>query len=66
LSVPWYRIILLNRKKEAPMDYTCMKCNENSVDVTELYCSYCSLEMLAESMENSDLIDQLFILQEAN
>ena len=47
-------------------EYTCMKCNENIVDILELYCSHCSLEMLAESMENSDLIDQLFILQEAN
>ena len=66
LSPPWYKIILLNRKKEAPMDYTCMKCNENAVDVTELYCSHCSLDMLAESMIDSDLIDQLFLVKEAN
>ena len=47
------------------MEYTCMKCNENAVDVTELYCQHCSLEMLANSMIDSELIDQLFILQEA-
>jgi hypothetical protein len=67
LSVPWYRIILLNRKKATPMtEYTCMKCNENIVDILELYCSHCSLEMLAESMIDYDLIDQLFLAKEAN
>jgi hypothetical protein len=34
--------------------YTCMKCNENTVDVLELYCSHCSLEMLADSMQYTD------------
>ena len=48
------------------MDYTCINCNENAVDVTELYCQHCSLEMLADSMIDSDLISQLFILEEAN
>lgn len=44
-------------------DYTCMKCNENAVDVTELYCSHCSLAMLADSMID---YDQLFLVKEAN
>jgi hypothetical protein len=48
------------------MDYTCMKCNENAVDVTELYCQHCSLDLLAESMIDYDLIDQLFLVKEAN
>jgi hypothetical protein len=65
LSVAWYKIILLNRKKEAPMDYTCMKCNENAVDVTELYCTHCSLNMLAESMQYADEINSLFLTAEA-
>ena len=47
-------------------EYTCMKCNENIVDILELYCSHCSLEMLAESMIDYDLIDQLFLAKEAN
>jgi hypothetical protein len=43
-----------------------MKCNENVVDVIELYCGHCSLDMLAEAMLNSDLINQLFTVKEAN
>ena len=31
------------------MTETCMKCNENSVDITELYCQHCSLDLLAEA-----------------
>jgi hypothetical protein len=46
--------------------YVCMKCNENEVEVTELYCGHCSLELLAESMVDFDLIDQLFLVKEAN
>ena len=47
------------------MTDTCMKCNENSVDITELYCSHCSLDLLAEAMINSEHIDQLFLTAEA-
>ena len=48
------------------MTDTCMKCNENSVDVTELYCQHCSLDLLAEAMVNSDYYNQLFVTGEAN
>lgn len=48
------------------MTELCMNCNENSVDTTELYCPHCSLDLLAEAMINSELIDQLFTTQEAN
>jgi len=44
---------------------TCMNCNENSVDVTELYCNHCSLNMLAELMQYSDEINSLFLTAEA-
>jgi hypothetical protein len=43
----------------------CMNCNENSVDTLELYCTHCSLNMLAELMQYSDEIDQLFVTAEA-
>lgn len=46
-------------------EYTCMKCNENIVDILELYCSHCSLEILAESMQYADEINSLFITAEA-
>lgn len=48
------------------MTELCMKCNENSVDITELYCPHCSLDLLAESMINSEYIDQLWLTKEAN
>jgi len=47
-------------------DYTCMNCNENAVDVMELYCTHCSLNMLAESMQYTDELNQLFLVKEAN
>jgi hypothetical protein len=43
---------------------TCMKCNENAVDTLELYCQHCSLELLAEAMENSEILDQLWLTKE--
>ena len=45
---------------------TCLQCKENAVEEIELYCSHCSLDMLAEAMLNSDLINQLFTVKEAN
>ena len=48
------------------MTDTCMKCNENSVDITELYCQHCSLDQLAEAMINSDYLNELFLTKEAN
>lgn len=46
-------------------EYTCMKCNENIVEITELYCGHCSLDLLAEAMINSELIDSLWLTAEA-
>lgn len=66
LSDP-HGIILLNQTKGKLMtEYTCMQCNENIVDVTELYCFHCYLENQVESMQDYELIDQLFISVEAN
>lgn len=48
------------------MDYTCIGCNENQVTVTELYCLNCYLDNYAEAMIDSDLINQLFTVKEAN
>jgi hypothetical protein len=64
LSPLYDKIKLLNRKKEAPMEL-CMNCNENSVDTLELYCTHCSLNMLAESMQYADEINSLFLTAEA-
>jgi hypothetical protein len=46
-------------------DYTCMQCNENAVDVTELYCFRCYLDREVEAMIEYDLVDQLFVSGEA-
>ena len=46
--------------------YVCMQCNENSVDVTELYCFRCYLDREVEAMIEYNLIDQLFVTKEAN
>ena len=46
-------------------EYTCMQCNENAVDVTELYCFRCYLDREVEAMIEYELIDQLFISAEA-
>jgi hypothetical protein len=48
------------------MDYTCISCNENAVDVTELYCFRCYLDREVEGMLDSDIIHQLFTVKEAN
>jgi hypothetical protein len=48
------------------MTYTCMQCNENSVDVTELYCFRCYLDREVEAMIEYDYINQLFTTAEAN
>jgi hypothetical protein len=45
---------------------TCIACNENSVDVTELYCFGCYLDREVEAMIGYDYIHQLFIKEEAN
>jgi hypothetical protein len=47
------------------MTDTCMQCNENAVDVTELYCFRCYLDREVEAMIEYELIDQLFISAEA-
>jgi hypothetical protein len=46
-------------------DYTCMQCNENAVDVTELYCFRCYLDREVEAMIEYDLVDHLFVSGEA-
>jgi hypothetical protein len=46
-------------------DYTCIHCNENAVDVTELYCFRCYLDREVEAMIEYDLVDQLFLTAEA-
>lgn len=45
---------------------TCLECKENEVEAIELYCSHCSLDMLAQNMINSDYLNQLFTVKEAN
>ena len=45
--------------------YVCMQCNENAVDVTELYCFRCYLDREVEAMIEYDLINQLFVTGEA-
>jgi hypothetical protein len=47
-------------------DYTCMQCNENAVDVTELYCFRCYLDREVEAMIDYGYIDQLFLTKESN
>ena len=42
----------------------CMNCNENAVDTLEIYCQHCCLNMLAEAMQYSEELDQLFITKE--
>jgi len=46
-------------------EYTCMQCNENAVDVTELYCFRCYLDREVEAMIEYDYINSLFTTQEA-
>jgi hypothetical protein len=46
--------------------HVCMQCNENSVDVTELYCFRCYLDREVEAMIEYDYINQLFLTKEAN
>lgn len=46
--------------------HVCMQCNENSVDVTELYCFRCYLDREVEAMIGYDYIDQLFLTKESN
>lgn len=46
-------------------EYTCMQCNENAVDVTELYCFHCYLDREVEAMIEYGYIDQLFATAEA-
>jgi hypothetical protein len=43
----------------------CLKCNENAVDVTELYCFGCYLDREVEAMIDYGYIDQLFVTKEA-
>jgi len=56
----------VNQRKKAPMTDVCLECNENPVDVTELYCFRCYLDREVEAMIEYDLIDQLWTTQEAN
>jgi hypothetical protein len=44
---------------------TCISCNENAVDVTQLYCFNCSIDRELEGMIEYGYIDQLFLTQEA-
>jgi hypothetical protein len=46
--------------------HVCMQCNENAVDITELYCFRCYLDREVEAMIGYDYIDQLFLTKEAN
>ena len=46
--------------------YVCMQCNENAVDVTELYCFNCYLDREAEAMIDYANINQLFLTKESN
>ena len=43
----------------------CLQCNENSVDITELYCFTCYLDREAEAMIDYANINQLFVTGEA-
>lgn len=47
------------------MTYTCMQCNENAVDVTELYCFRCYLDREVEAMIGYEYTNQLFATTEA-
>ena len=47
------------------MTDVCLQCNENSVDVTELYCFRCYLDREVEAMIEYAYIDQLFTTTEA-
>jgi hypothetical protein len=47
-------------------EYTCIQCNENSVDITALYCFRCYLDREVEAMIEYDYINQLFLTKEAN
>ena len=47
-------------------EYTCTQCNENSVDITELYCFTCYLDREAEAMIEYANTHQLFLTKEAN
>ncbi len=46
-------------------EYTCMQCNENSVDTTELYCFRCYLDREVEAMIEYGYLDSLFLTAEA-
>jgi hypothetical protein len=48
------------------MTDVCLDCNENSVDVTELYCFRCYLDREVEDMLEYDYLDQLFLTKESN
>lgn len=41
-------------------EYTCIQCNENIVDVTELYCFHCYVEREVEAILEYELVDGLF------
>ncbi len=43
---------------------TCMRCNENAVSMTELYCLNCWVDLNSEI--DYTQLEQLFITQEAN
>jgi hypothetical protein len=47
------------------MTDTCLQCNENAVDITELYCYSCYLDREAEAMIEYSYINQLFLTKEA-
>ena len=55
----------LIRKDNTMTPYVCMQCNENAVDVTELYCFHCYLDREVEAMIEYGYIDQLFATAEA-
>lgn len=46
-------------------DNTCIQCNENATDVTELYCFGCYLDREHEAMIEYGYIDSLFLTKEA-
>ena len=48
------------------MTNVCMQCNENAVDVTELYCFTCYIDREAESMIEYANTHQLFLTKENN
>ena len=47
------------------MNDVCMQCNENAVDVTELYCFRCYLDREVEAMIEYEYINSLFTTTEA-